>query len=74
MFIDWQFNGSRDEYLDPRRSQYHEFFVLMDARWQDTAVSWCPRFHRIVMRVRTAAAAGPVQREGLTAGPVPASR
>ena len=32
MFIYWQFNGSRDEYLDLRRSQYHEFFVLMDAR------------------------------------------
>jgi hypothetical protein len=42
MFIDWQFNGSRDEYLDPLRSQYHEFFVLLDARWQDTPVSWCP--------------------------------
>jgi len=42
MFIDWQYNGSRDEYLDPVRSQYHEFFVLMDARWQDTAVAWCP--------------------------------
>src|ERR1700735_5523608 len=22
--------------------QYHEFFVLLDARWQDTKVSWCP--------------------------------
>src|ERR1700744_3992797 len=22
LFIDWQFNGSRDEYLDPIRSQY----------------------------------------------------
>ena len=42
MFIDWQFNGSRDEYLDPVRSQYREFFVLLDARWQDTPVSWCP--------------------------------
>jgi hypothetical protein len=42
MFIDWQFDGSRDEYLDPLRSQYHEFFVLLDARWQDTPVSWCP--------------------------------
>jgi hypothetical protein len=42
MFIDWQYNASRDEYLDPVRSQYHEFFVLMDARWQDTPVSWCP--------------------------------
>ena len=42
MFIDWQFNGSRDEYLDPLRSQYREFFVLLDARWQDTPVAWCP--------------------------------
>ena len=42
LFIDWQYNGSRDEYLDPVRSQYHEFFVLMDARWQDTPVAWCP--------------------------------
>ena len=42
MFIDWQYNGSHDEYLDPVRSQYREFFVLLDARWQDTAVAWCP--------------------------------
>ena len=42
LFIDWQFTGSLDEYLDPVRSQYHEFFVLMDARWKDTPVSWCP--------------------------------
>ncbi len=42
MFIDWQYTGSHEEYLDPVRSQYHEFFVLMDARWQDTPVAWCP--------------------------------
>ena len=42
LFIDWQYSGSRDEYLDPVRSQYHEFFVLLDARWQDTPVAWCP--------------------------------
>ena len=42
MFIDWQFNGTHDEYLDPVRSQYSEFFVLLDARWQDTPISWCP--------------------------------
>jgi hypothetical protein len=42
MFIDWQYNASRDEYLDPVRSQYHEFFVLLDARWHETAVAWCP--------------------------------
>jgi len=42
LFIDWQYSGSQDEYLDPVRSQYHEFFVLLDARWQDTPVAWCP--------------------------------
>jgi Acetoacetate decarboxylase (ADC) len=42
LFIDWQFTGSGDEYLDPVRSQYHEFFVLLDARWKDTPVNWCP--------------------------------
>jgi hypothetical protein len=36
LFIDCQYSGSRDEYLDPVRSQYHEFFVLLDALWQDT--------------------------------------
>ena len=38
MFIDWQFNGSRDEYLDPLRSQYHEFFVQ------------APEFERLLVR------------------------
>lgn len=42
LFIDWQYSGSHDEHLDPARSQYREFFVLLDARWQGTAVSWCP--------------------------------
>lgn len=42
LFIDWQYNGSHDEYLDPVRSQYREFFVLLDAHRQDTPVSWCP--------------------------------
>src|ERR1700684_2613202 len=42
LFINWRFTGPLDEYLDPVRSQYHEFFVLMDARWKDTKVSWCP--------------------------------
>ena len=42
LFIDWQYSGSRDEYLDPVRSQYREFFVLLDARWNDTPVAWCP--------------------------------
>lgn len=42
LFIDWQFSGTRDEYLDPVRSQYAEFLVLLDARWQGTPVAWCP--------------------------------
>ena len=36
LFIDWRYSGSRDEYLGPVRSRYHEFFVLLDARWQGT--------------------------------------
>jgi acetoacetate decarboxylase len=42
LFIDWQFSGSRDEHLDPARSQYREFLLLLDARWQDTKVAFCP--------------------------------
>jgi len=42
MFLDWQYNGSNDEVLDPIRSQYREFFVLLDAHHQGTPVSWCP--------------------------------
>jgi len=41
-FIDWQYSGSRDEYLDPVRSQYREFLVLLDARRKGTPVAWCP--------------------------------
>ncbi|MCG5215806.1 acetoacetate decarboxylase family protein [Streptosporangium soli] len=42
MFIDWQFSAADEGYLDPVRSQYREFMVLIDALWQDTPVSWCP--------------------------------
>lgn len=42
LFIDWQFSGDHEEYLDPVRSQYGEFLVLMDAVWQNTPVAWCP--------------------------------
>jgi acetoacetate decarboxylase len=42
LFIDSLYSRSRDEYLDPVRSQYHEFPVRLDARWQDTPVAWCP--------------------------------
>ncbi len=42
LFIDWQFSGPNEEYLDPVRSLYSEFLVLLDARWQETPVAWCP--------------------------------
>ncbi|MCE7003897.1 acetoacetate decarboxylase family protein [Kibdelosporangium philippinense] len=43
LFIDWQFTtGDRQDYLDPVRSQYSEFLVLLDARFQTTNVAWCP--------------------------------
>ncbi|WP_242182759.1 acetoacetate decarboxylase family protein [Saccharopolyspora soli] len=42
LFIDWQFSGDNEEYLDPVRSQYGEFLVLLDAVWQGTPVAWCP--------------------------------
>ncbi|MFP3564120.1 hypothetical protein [Paraburkholderia sp. SIMBA_030] len=31
LFIDWQFTGEQDEYLDPARYQYREFLLLVDA-------------------------------------------
>jgi acetoacetate decarboxylase len=42
MFLDWQFTGQDDEYLDPARYQYREAFVLLDAMYRDTPVMWCP--------------------------------
>ncbi|MFC0429674.1 acetoacetate decarboxylase family protein [Kutzneria buriramensis] len=42
LFIDWQWAGSHQEYLDPVRSQYSEFLVLLDAQFQGRPVAWCP--------------------------------
>lgn len=42
LFIDWQFTGEQDEYLDPARYQYREFLLLVDARYGDRRVAWCP--------------------------------
>ncbi len=42
LFIDWQFSGAHREHLDPVRSQYSEFLVLIDALWQGAPVAWCP--------------------------------
>ncbi|MFC3651131.1 acetoacetate decarboxylase family protein [Dyella humi] len=41
-FIDWQFTGEHDELLDPARYQYREFFILVDALFQDKPVAFCP--------------------------------
>src|ERR1700733_10298762 len=42
LFYDWQFTGANDEYLDPARYQYREFFLLVDAFFEATPVSYCP--------------------------------
>jgi len=42
MFVDWQFTGSNDEYLDPARYQYREAFVLIDAQLGSRPVTCCP--------------------------------
>lgn len=41
-FLDWEFSGDLDEFLDPARYQYREFFLLLDARHEGTPVSYCP--------------------------------
>jgi Acetoacetate decarboxylase (ADC) len=42
LFVDWQFTAQDDEYLDPARYQYREFYVLVDALYKDTPVAWVP--------------------------------
>jgi acetoacetate decarboxylase len=42
LFYDWQFSGNDDEYLDPARYQYREFFILVDALYEDRPVAFCP--------------------------------
>ena len=44
LFYDWQFSGKNEEYLDPARYQYREFFILVDAIYQGKQVSYCPYF------------------------------
>jgi acetoacetate decarboxylase len=41
-FYDWQFSGENEEYLDPARYQYREFFILVDALLDGGPVSYCP--------------------------------
>lgn len=40
-FYDWQFSGENEEYLQPDRYQYREFFILLDALFEDKPVSYC---------------------------------
>jgi acetoacetate decarboxylase len=42
LFYDWQFSGSSDEFLDPARYQYREFFILVDALFEGRPVAYCP--------------------------------
>jgi acetoacetate decarboxylase len=42
LFYDWQFSGENEEYLDPARYQYREFFILVDALFKARSVSYCP--------------------------------
>jgi Acetoacetate decarboxylase (ADC) len=42
LFYDWQFSGENEEYLDPIRYQYREFFILVDAVFSGRPVSYCP--------------------------------
>jgi acetoacetate decarboxylase len=41
-FYDWQFSGDNEEFLDPARYQYREFFILVDAVLDGHPVSYCP--------------------------------
>jgi acetoacetate decarboxylase len=42
LFYDWQFSGSNEEYLDPARYQYREFFILVDALFEGKPIAYCP--------------------------------
>jgi len=42
LFYDWQFTGANEEYLDPARYQYREFFLLIDALLEGKPVAYCP--------------------------------
>jgi acetoacetate decarboxylase len=42
LFYDWQFTADNEEYLDPGRYQYREFFLLVDALFEGKPVSYCP--------------------------------
>jgi acetoacetate decarboxylase len=41
-FLDWQYTASNDEVTDPARYQYREAFVLVEAVFDGTPVTYCP--------------------------------
>lgn len=41
-FCDWQFTSDGSELRDPIRSQYREFFVVVNASYEGRAVTTCP--------------------------------
>jgi hypothetical protein len=41
-FADCQFTARNEEHADPARYQYREALVLVDARWRDTPLTYCP--------------------------------
>jgi len=49
-FYDWQFSGNNEEYLDPERYQYREFFILLDALYDGKPVSYCLIFLSTMMQ------------------------
>ncbi len=42
LFVDWQFTAQDDEFLDPARYQYREFYLLVDAVYKNQPVAWAP--------------------------------
>ena len=49
LFYDWQFSGANEEYLDPARYQYREFFILVDACSKVGQYRTAPIFSSIMM-------------------------
>jgi hypothetical protein len=49
LFYDWQFSGANEEYLDPARYQYREFFILVDALFEGRSYRTAPTFSSIMM-------------------------
>lgn len=51
LFYDWQFSGANEEYLDPARYQYREFFILVAHCSKVGRYRTAPTFSSIMMRL-----------------------